>query len=38
VKGRVLFRDGRYLTLDVQGLRSRVEEIGERLRRARDAG
>jgi cytosine/adenosine deaminase-related metal-dependent hydrolase len=36
VKGRVLYREGRYLSLDVQGLRSRIDEIGARLRNARD--
>jgi cytosine/adenosine deaminase-related metal-dependent hydrolase len=36
VKGRVLYRDGRFLSLDVGTLRSRLDEIGSRLRRARD--
>jgi cytosine/adenosine deaminase-related metal-dependent hydrolase len=36
VKGTVLYRDGRCLTLDVDRLRPRLDEIGSRLRRARD--
>jgi cytosine/adenosine deaminase-related metal-dependent hydrolase len=36
VKGRVLYRDGRFLTLDATGLRARMEAIGGRLRHARD--
>jgi cytosine/adenosine deaminase-related metal-dependent hydrolase len=36
VKGRVLYRDGLFLTLDATGLRARMEAIGGRLRQARD--